>query len=480
LNNVSRRRFLEQSMLATAAAIVPVKPAVAQETTHPSTSSNEIIRVGVIGVRGRGRAHVGEFKKSPDTEVVAICDPDESVIEGTMMAVPNATYYRDIRKLLEDQSIDAISIATPNHWHSLAAIWALQAGKHVYVEKPISHKVFEGQRVVEAAKKYGKVVQHGTQARSNNATREAIAWLHAGELGKISVARGLCYKRRESIGKVQETQQPPATLDYDLWTGPAQLLPLRRKNLHYDWHWVFNTGNGDIGNQGVHQMDIARWGLNKKEYPESITSFGGRVGYDDDGETPNTLMTVYDYGDQKLIFEVRGLKTSDYKAAHIGVIFHCEHGYLVSTSGYESVVAFDLQGNVFKTFTGGGNHFQNFLDAVKDDDPTKVNANALEGHRSSALCHLGNISYKLGTQSTLSEVNEMFSGISATCETFNRLHQHLVDNLLEPHQTPFTPGSTLRFNSKTKKFNTDFHSNSEVEALLTRPNREPFVIPQQA
>ena len=289
MNNVSRRRFLEQSMLATAAAMVPVAPTKALAPARRSVSPNEIIRVGVIGVRGRGRAHVGEFKKSPDTEVVAICDPDEGVIEGAMNAVPSATYYRDIRKLLEDQSIDAISIATPNHWHSLAAIWALQAGKHVYVEKPISHKLFEGQKVVEAARKYGKVIQHGTQSRSNEATREAITWLHEGGLGKISIARGLCYKRRESIGKVEGTQQPPTTLDYDLWTGPAQLLPLQRKQLHYDWHWVFNTGNGDIGNQGVHQMDIARWGLNKSEFPMSITSIGGRVGYEDDGETCSNI-----------------------------------------------------------------------------------------------------------------------------------------------------------------------------------------------
>ena len=197
MNKVSRRRFLEQSMLATAAAMAPVTPTFALASTRRSLSPNEIIRVGVIGVRGRGRAHVGAFKQSPDTEVVAICDPDEGVIEGAMSAVPDATYYRDIRKLLEDQSIDAISIATPNHWHSLAAIWALQAGKHVYVEKPISHNVFEGQMVVNAARKYGKVVQHGTQARSNGATREAIAWLHDGDrLARCVVLMRACTDER--------------------------------------------------------------------------------------------------------------------------------------------------------------------------------------------------------------------------------------------------------------------------------------------
>ena len=477
MNKLTRRRFLEQSMLATAATAVPATPTFAFASTRRSVSPNEIIRVGVIGVRGRGRGHVGAFKQSPDTEVVAICDPDEGVIEGAMTAAPNATYYRDIRKLLEDQSIDAISIATPNHWHSLATIWALQAGKHVYVEKPISHNVLEGQKVVEAARKYGKVVQHGTQARSNGATREAIAWLHDGGLGQVSIARGLCYKRRESIGKVLQTQQPPATLDYDLWTGPAQILPLRRKQLHYDWHWVFNTGNGDIGNQGVHQMDIARWGLDKTEFPTRITSCGGRVGYDDDGDTPNSLISVYDYGQQQLIFEVRGLKTADYRTAHVGVIFHCEHGYLVSTGGYGKVVAFDLQGNIIRTFVGDGNHFQNFIDAVKNDDPSGVNANALAGHRSAALCHLGNISYLLGTRRLLSEFDAPFGEDEAGNESFDRLQQHLVDNALVPDQTPLTLGATLTFDSTAQQFTG--HRATEANALLTRPGREPFAVPQQ-
>ena len=224
-------------------------------------------------------------------------------------------------------------------------------------------------------------------------------------------------------------------------------------------------------------MDIARWGLNKAEYPLSIISCGGRVGYDDDGETPNTLMTVYDYGDQQLIFEVRGLKTSKYRTAHVGVIFHCEHGYLVSTSGYGKVVAFDLDGNIIKTFEGDGNHFQNFIDAVINDDPSAVNANALEGHHSAALCHLGNISYKLGMQRKLSDIDEMFGDNGAPSETFNRLKQHLIDNSLVPDETPFTFGSALTFDSNTEQF--IGHNAAEANALLTRPGRKPFVIPEE-
>ncbi len=472
----TRREFLEYSMLAAATAAVPAFPAVALGAGQKQASANEVIRVGVIGVRGRGRAHVGEFKKSPDTQVVAICDPDEGVIEGAMQAVPDAKYYRDIRKMLEDDSIDAVSIATPNHWHSLAAIWALQAGKHVYVEKPISHHVFEGRKVVEAARKYGKIVQHGTQARSSRATIEAIKWLHEGNLGKISIARGLCYKRRESIGKVSEAQDPPATMDFDLWTGPARLGPIKRSSLHYDWHWVFNTGNGDIGNQGVHQLDIARWGLEKAEWPTRVSSCGGRVGYDDDGNTPNTLMSVYEYGDQRLIFEVRGLKTSDYRTAKIGVIFHGEHGYLVSGS-YDKVLAFDHDGNAMRTFEGGGNHFQNFINAVKSGDASILNAESIEGHRSASLCHLGNISYQLGETRTLTDISRAYESDAAGHEAFGRMKEHLAANQLAPEATSILLGAPLAIDPKSEQF-TGARAD-EANLLMTRKARAPFVVPDQ-
>ncbi len=477
MKRVSRRRFIEHSMLATAtAAFVPAIPTLAAPMVRRPFSRNDVVRIGVVGVRGRGRAHVGEFKLSPDAEVVAICDPDEGVLEGAMNAVPDATYYRDIRKMLEDDSIDAISIATPNHWHSLASIWAIQAGKHVYVEKPISHNVMEGRRVVEAARKYDRIVQHGTQARSSAATREAIAWLHAGGLGKIHIARALCYKSRGSIGKVDGPQQPPSTCDYDLWTGPAAMEPLRRTNLHYDWHWVFNTGSGDIGNQGVHQMDIARWGLNKDDFPTQVVGCGGRLGYDDDGNTPNTQISIYDYGDQKLIFEVRGLKTDAYKSAHIGVIFHCEHGYLVSAS-YAKVVAFDHDGNEVRTFTGGGNHFQNFLDAVREGNTDNMTAECIEGHRSAALCHLGNISYRLASPASLASSDTPFGADEAGNETFERFRDHLADNGLDPHGTTYMVGSSLAFDSTTERF--VGHRASDANRLLTREARAPFVVPEQ-
>jgi len=430
-----------------------------------------------MGVRGRGRAHVKAFRDAPDSEVVAICDPDTAVIGPAMEAVPDATYYRDIRAMLDDARIDAVAIAAPNHWHALATIWALQAGKHVYVEKPISHTLMEGRAVMNAARRTKLVVQHGTQARSQSATRQAMDWLHSGGIGRVTRARGLCYKRRESIGKVDAPINPPSTIDMNLWTGPARLEPIRRRQLHYDWHWVFNTGNGDIGNQGVHQMDIARWGLALDDHPRSVMSIGGRLGYDDDGETPNSQLVCYDFGPKEILFEVRGLKSGPYRTAHIGVVFTGEHGYLVSAA-YNKVVAFDLDGNVTRTFTGGADHehFQNFLDAVKAGRPDLVHASVLDAHRSTALCHLGNVSHLLGRSVALGSVDVPFHSASAN-EAFDEMRDHLRSNGLDPDNTLVSVGATLAFDDALERVvgtNAD-----EANTLLTRTYREPFVIAEE-
>jgi len=481
MGSVTRREFLEDSLTVTgaAAAACVVSNTGDPLTPEPSTFSlpdleprDEPVRMGVIGVRGRGRGHVGGFKGSKDSEVVAICNADEGVIGGAMKAVPNAKYHKDLRSLIEDPNVDAVSIATPNHWHALASIWALQAGKHVYVEKPLSHNVFEGRKLVEASAKAGRFVQHGTQARSHQATREAIAWLHAGNLGKVHVARALCYKRRGSIGKVNGPQPIPEKCDYDLWTGPADLVPLRRRSLHYDWHWDFNTGNGDIGNQGVHQMDIARWGLGCSGMPDRIISCGCRLGYEDDANTPNTLVTSMDYGDQKLIFEVRGLPTPAFKGAKIGVVFHCENGYLVIGS-YSKCSAFDNDGKEIKTFRGGGNHFQNFLDAIKSGKHDDLTAGALEGHLSAAACHLANIPYRIGKTQALSKSDTPFGQDDAANESFARFRQHLVKNKI-PLTAGYDLGPMLQFDGKAETFVGD---NAQLgNMFLSRNYRDGYVV----
>ncbi len=475
MSKLTRRRFLEDSLLATAAAMVIPGAATAVGAAPPKRKSRDLIRVGVIGVRGRGRAHIQEFRDSADSEVVAICDPDSGVLEPAMDAVPDAKYYKDLREMLDDKSIDAITVATPNHWHSLAAIWALQAGKHVYVEKPVSHDFAEGRAVINAAKRYGGIIQHGTQSRSHKATRDAMAWLQEGGLGRVTWARGLCYKRRDSIGKRDTPLTPPSTCDVNLWTGPARMEPIYRNEFHYDWHWVFNTGNGDVGNQGVHQMDIARWGLGIDDHPQRVMSVGGRVGYEDAADTPNTQLTHFDYGDKEILFEVRGLPTDAYRTAHIGVIFQGEHGYMVSAS-YSKVVVFDNDGKEMKVFEGGGNHFQNFLDAIKAGRPDRLNADMTEAHRSTGLCHLGNISHMLGTRTPLGSVGSPYPTETAN-KACGEMRDHIVASGLSPETTMVSVGPELKFDDASERF---YGPHAEdANRMLVREYREPFAIPSE-
>jgi predicted dehydrogenase len=381
-------------------------------------------------------------------------------------------FEQDIRKVLEDKTIDIVTIATPNHWHALAAIWAMQAGKDVYVEKPVSHNVSEGRKIVETARKHKRICQTGTQIRSSTGVREAMDFLHAGNLGKVHVSRGLCYKPRGSIGDVKGQQQPiPKTVNYDLWTGPAPMKPLMRQHLHYDWHWIWDYGNGDLGNQGIHQMDVARWGLGKNELAKSVISVGGRFGYVDDGQTANTQICVFDYGDSELIFEVRGLKTDPYKNAKVGNVFHCDQGYMVLGS-YEGAIAFDPNGQVIKKFGGGGDHFGNFLHAVRSRKADELHADILEGHLSSALCHLGNISYRMGKPQPFSQKSHAFGDDKEAYETLARMEEHLKANGVPLDATTYQVGRKLAFDSKSERFVHD----KEADAMLTREYRKGFEI----
>lgn len=374
--------------------------------------------------------------------------------------------------MLEDKNIDIVSIATPNHWHALAAIWAMQAGKDVYVEKPVSHNVSEGRRIVEAARKYNKICQTGTQSRTNAGMRQAMAYVQSGKLGKIGLARGLCYKLRPSIGKVPGEQEPPKTIDYDLWCGPGPKKPLLRKNLHYDWHWTWDYGNGDLGNQGIHEMDKARWGLGKNELPKSVLSIGGRFGYVDDGETANTQICFFDYGDCQLIFEVRGLPGKDLLGAKVGNIFYGSDGYLVCPS-YDSGVAFSAKGEKIETFKGGGDHYANFVQSVRSRKHTDLNADIVEGHLSSALCHLGNISYRLGSLVPFSTKAKAFGDDKEAFDSFSRMQEHLRDNKVPIDEGQYRLGRQLAINKQTETFVND----KDADVLLTREYRNGFEVP---
>jgi predicted dehydrogenase len=481
----TRRDFLEQSMWATAAAAMAGPAASRVALAEGSSAASERLRIAVVGLNGRGQDHLGGYMRRKDCEVVAVCDCDAEVVAKKGVAVVEKATgkapvpYSDIRKLLEDKTIDCISIATPNHWHALAAIWSIQAGKDVYVEKPVSHNVSEGRRIVDAARKHNKICQTGTQSRSQTGTKEAMAFLHAGKIGDIKVARGLCYKPRGSIG-ARGQYSVPTSVDYDLWAGPAPMSPLTRPKFHYDWHWQWEAGNGDLGNQGIHQMDLARWGLGVSDIGQAVFSYGGRLGYEDAGDTANTQVTVHDYGDRALVFEVRGLPTSDLKGAKVGVIFEGTEGYLVLTS-YEGGVAFNKGGEKIAEFKGAADHYDNFVKAVRSRKSTDLNADILEGHLSSALCHLGNISYRLGEQVSVAEAKQRLAGTKLSAEataTFERVTQHLADNKVNLDKTQIGFGPLLAIDPKAETFTGALAD--KANPMLSREYRKGFEVPSSA
>ncbi len=494
---MNRREFLTATSLAAgafAAGCSTTATTSAAPRFRPQSriiGANDDIRVAVVGFNSRGKDHISGFKKIKGVRIVALCDVDSEVLAKGRAELQKdgiqVETFTDVRKLLERGDIDAISTATPNHWHSLLAVWSCQAGKDVYVEKPVSHNVWEGAQIVKAARKYGRIVQTGTQSRSNPGLREAIAWLHAGNLGKVLVARGLCYKPRQSIGRVSGPTAVPGTIDYDLWCGPAPMAPLMREKLHYDWHWQFVTGNGDLGNQGIHQMDIARWALREKTLSPFVFSVGGRFGYKDDGDTPNSQFVYHGYEKAPLIFEVRGLPKSkefqdnrwaknmpDYHGAQVGVVIECEGGRMVIPS-YDSAKAFDKSGKEIKSWREGADHYANFIGAMRSRRNADLNAEILEGHLSSALCHTGNISYQLGSRLVPDAVRERLKGEPMAQETFGRLAEHLGANGVDIASQPVVLGERLRMDVSKERF----RGNAAANQRLTREYRKGFEVPER-
>ncbi len=475
----SRRRFLEDSLLAATAMAAGASAAACPAAEPASRSPNERLGVAIVGVGGRGGNHIGEFLKRDDCEITHICDADEKVGQSRAAQVAKKQgrapkYVKDMREAFDDASVDVVSTATPNHWHALVSIWAMQAGKDVYVEKPVSHNVSEGRRMVQTARKHKRICQTGTQCRSMGGTIDAIEYVHSGKIGEVKLARGLCYKRRKSIGPKGNYPIPPE-VDYSLWSGPAPLLPLTRKRFHYDWHWQRPYGNGDMGNQGPHQMDIARWGLGVDQLCDSVISFGGRLGYEDAGDTANTETAILEFGDKTLVFEVRGLETSSLRGAKIGVIFYGSEGYVVLTS-YTRGAAFDLDGKKVKDFNGGGDHFANFLKAVRSRNHEDLTADILQGHLSCALSHLANVSYYLGEQASVDQIGKVLSGLKTNEDvedSLGRVVEHLKDNGVDLKKTPLALGPKLVLDPKAEIC----PDNPAANKLMTRDYRKPFVVP---
>ncbi len=442
-STISRRDFINRGA-KTAAGVAAASAVMGTMIPQKALGANDRVNMAVIGLRGRGGNHIEEWAKIPGVQIKTICDIDENLFPKRIEQVtrlqgkaPKTEW--DLRKVLDDKDIDAISIATCDHWHALATIWGCQAGKHVYVEKPTSHNIWEGKKMIEAARKYNRVVQCGMQNRSIASVRKAIEFLHSGELGEIYMAKGLCFKPRESIGK-KANAPIPAGVHYDLWLGPAPYRPFNPNRFHYNWHWFWDYGCADIGNQGPHQMDIARWALNKNVHPKKIKCVGGYFVFDSDQETPNTQLATFEYDDGKIIqFEVRGLYTNDETTVKIGNIFFGSKGWMhldgnnASWKTYfgrentpgpsdagtsEGADAMNLAG------TGGSEHFVNFINCVRSGDWMALNADVQEGHMSSALCHMANISYRLGRELDFDSYSEKFIGDEIANNYLTREYRH--------------------------------------------------------
>jgi predicted dehydrogenase len=493
--SVTRRRFLHSSLFASAAAAGGLAFPVVSSSAR-AAGPNDKLRVAILGLNGRGQTHLNNFARRDDCDITVVCDPDEMV--GMTKGVGNVEkktgrkpkYVRDLRQVMEDGNVDIVAIATPNHWHSLGTIWAVQAGKHVYCEKPVSHNVEEGRRAVQAIEKHGTIVQCGTQSRSHESQQEAVAFVQSGGIGEVKLARGLCYKRRGAIRPVGN-YDVPASVDYNVYLGPADVEPLSRPKLHYDWHWQYNCGNGDLGNQGIHQMDIARWGLGVEGIGSSVVSYGERLGYEDAGTSANTQVSIHEFaGGKRIIFETRGLvidkndwamffkdkNGEPYSGNKIGVIFYGSDGYVVSTADYDAAHAYDMQGNITKTFKGGTTeaHFDNFVEAIHKNDPAHLTCPFEEGHLSSALCHLGNISYLLGEHQPVPEITEALKGDKWSTESLERTVQHLRQNGVDPDKTQMALGPKLMLEGET------FTGNIAAKAnpMLFREGRGEFTIPK--
>jgi predicted dehydrogenase len=423
---MERRYFMTTAAVAATAMKASAMP-----------SANDTVRVACVGVRGQGRAHINAYGKMPNVEIAAICDVDESVLEQRLTDAEKLTKKRpagftDLRKVLEDKSIDAISIATPNHSHALQAIWACQAGKDVYVEKPCAYNIFEAKQLLAAAQKYNRMVQHGTNGRSSESMKEAVKLIREGVIGDVYMSRGLCYKWRDTIGRAPVSPVPPG-VHYDLWLGPAAKHEFTKNRFHYNWHWFWDYGNGDIGNQGVHQMDAARWLLDAK-YPTKISAMGGHFLFDDDQETPNTMTASFEFNEggkkKMLVFEVRhwmsnsegGIPSRNDSAA-IGNIVYGSKGYLSTAGGFKIFLGREQQPGPTPSGARGGDNWANFIQAVRSRKTSDLNAPVEEGVPSVTLIHLANISYRLGRTLHFDPVTLTCKGDAEANRMFTRVYR---------------------------------------------------------
>jgi len=483
MSDLTRRDFVK----AAAATTAGLASSVPRTVWSRVLGANDDIRVAIVGLRKKGKEHIEVFRKLPGVRVVALCDADTQFLdmEAKKFARRNEKVgrYVDYRKLLEDKNIDAVVIVTPDHWHGLMTIWACQASKDIYVEKPLSHNIWEGRKMLEAVRKYKRIVQTGSQDRSDVGLLELGEYIKQGNLGEVQLVRAISYNPRESIGKVNGPQPIPATCDYNLFQGPAALTPLMRENLHYDWHWFWDTGTGEMGNLGAHVLDDCRWTTGIATLAPRAISLGGRFGYDDDGETPNTQVAFFDYKPAPIIYEIRALprRKNDramdhYRGVRFGMVIQCEHGYFAGGRG--GGWAYDNNRKKIKQFPGDGGmgHQANFIKAVRSRKVSDLRAEIQEGHISATLCHMANISRRIGCERPPGETKEVIKGNTVLLEAFERMLGHLEANEVDLKGTPVTIGALLTIDEEKEKFVGEFSGWANM--FLKRNYREPFVVPE--
>lgn len=481
------RRPTRRAILKSAASL-GVVAAFRASSWAAVVGANESIRLGVLGLRLRGPQLIDAFRQIPDVRVASLCDVDRQFFDVELKKFePSEVTPKtevDFRRVLDDDSIDAVVIATPDHWHAVMAVWACQADKDVYVEKPVSHNVSEGRAIVEAARKCNRIVQAGTQNRSDVGLKEAYRYLREGQLGKIQLARGFDRFHREGIGKVSGPQPIPATVDYNLFQGPAPLRPLMRQNLHYDWHFQWATGTGDTGNRGVHTVDHIRWLIGDDAPPTRVQSVGGRYGCDDDGETPNTMITWFDCQPVPILWEMKSLPRIEgqkevpfFRNRRTTMILECEGGYV--TGGRGGAQVFDWKDKRIKSFKGDGGkaHQANFIDCVRSRKQENLAAEILQGHISSAFCHLANVSYLVGHRRPARDIADAFQGNDTVAGAFARMVEYLQSHNIDVDTDRLIAGPALEFDSATERFT---GSDSEwANMYLSRVYRPPFSLPKE-
>jgi len=491
MNDCTRRSFMKTS-LATVGSLAMTSSAWSQ-----IRGSNDDIRVGIIGVRKKGKEHIQDFRKLSGVRVVAICDADTQWLDAEVKKFKDRNIevdtYVDYRKLLENKNIDAVVLSVPDHLHALMTIWACQAGKDVYCEKPASHNIWEGRKMVEAAHKYKRIVGVGSQDRSDVGLLPLAEHIKQGGLGKIQLVHAITYNARQGIGKVIGPQPIPATCDYNLFQGPAPMTPLMRTNLHYDWHWCWPTGTGEMGNLGGHVLDDCRWTTGVAAMSPRIVSLGGRFGYDDDGQTPNTIISLFDYDAFPIIYEIRALPRAKsekvdtyqgitsrgmdrYRGINFGMIIQCEQGYF--SGGRGGGWTYDNDGKKIKQFAGagGGGHMMNFLNTMRSRRVSDLRADVLDGHITASMIHSADISYRLAQREPVEQVKKTVQGNDLLAESFDRLLKHLRANEIDLAKNPIAVGPMLNFDTKTEKFVGE--NSYDANMYLSRNYRPPFVVPE--